>query len=142
MPGGLLNVRQYLRNPVVLWAHQRNWPPIGVCQSLDVQADRVIAETKFSDSSPFARDVFKLYAEGILRAWSVGFLPVEAGQIPPTRENPEGSLCFTKWELLEYSAVPIPDNPEALTLAIHKGMIRDSKLRGWLVKDVLAALHF
>lgn len=141
IPGGLLNTGEYLRNPVVLWAHQRGWPPIGACQSLDVRADCVIAETKFSESSTFARDVFRLYAEGILRAWSVGFLPVETRPIPPTREYPEGSLCFTKWELLEYSAVPIPENPEALTLAIHKGLIRDSWLRGWLIKDVLAALH-
>lgn len=141
IPAGLMNARQYLRNPVVLWAHQRGWPPIGACQSLDVREDRIIAETKFSEASQFAKDVFTLYAEGILRAWSVGFLPREAGQIPPSREHPDGSLCFTKWELLEYSAVPIPENPDALTLAIHKGLITDSKLRGWLIRDVLSALH-
>ena len=141
IPGGLQNAKQFLRNPVVLWAHQRTWPPIGACQKLDVQKDCIVAETKFSESSPFARDVFKLYAEGILRAWSVGFLPQEIYPIPPSRDRPEGGMCFTKWDLLEYSAVPIPENPEALTLAIHKGLITDPGLRHWLVRDVMAALH-
>lgn len=141
IPMGLRNARQYLRNPVVLWAHQRGWPPIGACQHLDVQADRIIAETKFSESSAFAKDVFTLYAEGILRAWSIGFLPQEIHPITPSAERPDGGFCFRQWDLLEYSAVPIPENPDALTLAIHKGMVRDSRLRGWLIQDVLAALH-
>jgi hypothetical protein len=34
--------------------------------------------------------------------------------------------------LLEYSAVPIPENPGALTLAIQKGFVKDRTLRDWL----------
>jgi uncharacterized protein len=141
IPSGLLNARQYLRNPVVLWAHQRTWPPIGACQKLEIIDDRIIAETKFSESSQLATDVFNLYAEGILRGWSIGFVPQEAIRRPPSKECPNGSYCFMKWDLLEYSAVPIPDNPEALTLAICKGTVSDRQLRGWLIQDVLAALH-
>ena len=36
------------------------------------------------------------------------------------------------WELLEYSAVPIPENPGALTLALQKGLVKTSELRDWL----------
>src|SRR6187431_1385171 len=67
VPAGLRNADEFLRNPVVLWAHQRTMPPIGTCERLTIQPARVIAETKFSASSPFARDVFALYAEGVLR---------------------------------------------------------------------------
>jgi phage head maturation protease len=140
LPGGLRNAEEFLRNPVVLWAHQRTLPPIGTCERLVIEPDRIIAETKFSASSAFAQDVFKLYAEGVLRGWSIGFVPVRAHPIQPTRDNPQSGTSYSLWDLLEYSAVPVPENPEALTLAIRKGMIHDADLRHWLVRDVLAAL--
>ena len=36
---------------------------------------------------------------------------------------------YTEWELLEYSAVPIPCSPESLTMAYEKGVIGEA-LRG------------
>ena len=58
VPGGLRNADEYLRNPVVLWAHQRSLPPIGTCERLTIEPDRIIAETKFSASSPFAGSIW------------------------------------------------------------------------------------
>jgi phage head maturation protease len=140
IPAGLRNADEFLRNPVVLWAHQRSLPPIGTCERLTIEPERIIAETKFAASSPFARDVFTLYAEGVLRGWSVGFVPVQVHPIPPTRDKPTGGTCYPEWDLLEYSAVPVPENPQALTLAVRKGLVKDSDLRHWLIRDVLAAL--
>jgi Escherichia/Staphylococcus phage prohead protease len=140
IPAGLRNADEFLRNPVVLWAHQRSLPPIGTCERLTIEPDRVIAETKFSASSPFAADVFRLYAEGVLRGWSVGFVPTKVFPIPPTRDQPAGGVCYPEWDLLEYSAVPVPENPQALTLAVRKGLVKDADLRHWLVRDVLSAL--
>jgi Escherichia/Staphylococcus phage prohead protease len=139
VPSGLRNADEYLRNPVVLWAHQRGLPPIGTCERLTIEADRIIAETKFTASSQFARDVFTLYAEGVLRGWSVGFIPVQAIPITSRRSKP-GGTSYPEWDLLEYSAVPVPENPQALTLAVNKGLVKDADLRRWLVRDVLAAL--
>ncbi len=136
VPAGLRNAEEYLRNPVVLWAHQRTLPPIGVCQKLEVLGDRLVAETKFAAGSPFAEDLFRLYEQGVLRAWSIGFLP--------RRSTPTATgLRVTEWDLLEYSAVPVPENPAALTLAIRKGAIKDETLRRWLQRaaaDVFAEL--
>jgi hypothetical protein len=140
IPAGLRNADEFHRNPVVLWAHQRSLPPIGTCERLTIEPDRVIAETKFSASSPFAADVFRLYAEGVLRGWSVGFVPTKVFPIPPTRDQPAGGVCYPEWDLLEYSAVPVPENPQALTLAVRKGLVKDADLRHWLVRDVLSAL--
>jgi hypothetical protein len=140
LPAGLRNAEEFLRNPVVLWAHQRSLPPIGTCERLTIEPDRVIAETKFSASSPFAQDVFNLYAEGVLRGWSIGFVPARAFAMPATRDRPQGGTCYPEWDLLEYSAVPVPENPQALTLAVRKGMIKDGDLRRWLVRDILSAL--
>jgi HK97 family phage prohead protease len=140
LPGGLRNADEYLRNPVVLWAHQRSLPPIGTCERLTIEPDRIVAETKFSASSPFAQDVFKLYAEGVLRGWSIGFVPARVHPMQATREQPHGGNFYPEWDLLEYSAVPVPENPQALTLAVRKGLIKDADLRRWLVQDILSAL--
>src|SRR5439155_19386992 len=83
IPTGLQNPAEYLKNPVVLWAHNRfTVPPIGTCQRLDVQPDRIVAETKFAQGVPLAEDLFRLYEQGILRGWSIGFVPVKAGLLP------------------------------------------------------------
>jgi len=132
-PAGLLNRDEYLRNPVVLWAHQRSLPPIGTCKSLRVERDRIIAETQFAKGVPFAEDVFRLYDQGVLRAWSIGFLPRRAR---PRR----GGMHVLAWELLEYSAVAVPENPAALTLAVNKGLIQSPELLRWIERDDFAEL--
>jgi len=127
LPGGLANRAEFLRNPVVLWAHQRTLPPIGSCIDLQVAKDRVIAVTRFATGVPLADDLFRLYEQGILRGWSIGFVPKRAGLRPPTGDGPRGMLVES-WDLLEYSAVPVPENPLALTMAIRKGIVTSPEL--------------
>lgn len=130
-----------IRNPVVLWAHNRSaFPPIGLCEWLDVQPTRVVAETRFAQGVPFAEDVFRLYEQGVLRGWSIGFVPRRAHRLraPVTaallgKAAPAG-VRVEEWDLLEYSAVPIPENPGALTVALQKGLVRDPSLRTWLAR--------
>lgn len=141
IPTGIQNAEDYLLNPVVLWAHNRaQFPPIGVCEWLDVQPRRIVAETRFARGVPFAEDVFRLYEQGVLRGWSIGFVPRQAKR-EPRRDGSTGLRVLT-WDLLEYSAVPIPENPDAVTLAIEKGLVRDPMFRDWLLMnpDVLSEL--
>ncbi len=133
VPKGLRNRDNYLNNPVVLWNHQRHIPPVGVCVSLRLTEHEVIAETQFAET-PLANELFELYAQGVLRGWSIGFQPLKA--IPLA----SGGQRFYEWELLEYSAVPIPENPQALTMAIQKGLITDPILKTWIDNDILSLL--
>jgi uncharacterized protein len=135
VPTGLANVEEFLLNPVVLWAHQRKLPPIGTCLALDVQPRRVVAVTKFADGVPLADDVFRLYEQGVLRGWSVGLLPRRASPRPGRR-----GTRIDEWDLLEYSAVPVPENPEALTLAVEKGLVTDPRLRRFIARLCADAL--
>jgi hypothetical protein len=128
VPLGLKNAEDYLLNPVVLWAHDRaRVPPIGACEWLDVQPRRVVAETRFAQDVRFAEDVFRLYEQGVLRGWSIGFVP---RRITPLVKG----MKIDEWDLLEYSAVPIPENPGALTVALQKGFVRDEFLREMLMR--------
>lgn len=121
------DLRKFNKNPVVLFGHDYSQPPIGKALWTKKDSKGIISKMKFADTA-FANDIFKLYKDGYMNAFSVGFLPTEW-------EDGDGqktaSRTYTKWELLEYSAVPVPANPEALTLALQKGIITDT------TKDIL-----
>lgn len=113
----------YLRNPVVLWAHKSGDPPVGKCVEIHTESNppALVQTVEFADH-PFAETVRKLYADKFLRAVSVGFMPLE----PPKRitdleGNGTGGYEFTSMDLLELSCVPVPANPEALARCVEKG---------------------
>jgi hypothetical protein len=71
-----------------------------------------------------------LYEQDVLRGWSIGFLPRRAGLRRTTADGRHG-LLVESWDLLEYSAVPVPENPQALTLAFAGGLITSPELIGY-----------
>ena len=110
----LWDLSNYLGNPVVLWAHDYYSLPIGIAtniekQIIDNQAV-LVAEGKFApaEANPFAQQVRALYESGIVRATSVGFIPSSARM---------DGLSEKGNELLEFSFVPVPANPQALSLS-------------------------
>jgi HK97 family phage prohead protease len=101
-------LERFQKNPIVLWSHSYDDLPIGKAISLtkDVENGKLIAEGIFA-SHQKAQDIRRLYEEKILTATSVGFIPKEYDQ--------ENNKIITKAELLEFSIVPVPCNPEALS---------------------------
>lgn len=115
----------YRKNPVVLWAHNYRGLPIG--KNIWIKSDKrgLKAKTIFA-SYEFADQVYILYQGEFLRAWSIGFVPVDF------KEGSEDSDIrgeYNEWVLLEYSAVPVPSNPDAITVAVSKGIITSEKLK-------------
>lgn len=56
--------------------------------------------------------------EGILRGVSIGADPIEARVISmPSEQDPGGLLEFTKWELVEVTITPVPENNRARIIA-------------------------
>ena len=134
MPAGA-DLKAYRANPVCLWAHNMDGaaPSIPVGRNLWIKpgADKrsLIAKTVFG-TDDFSDRIFKLYQDGFLRAFSIGFQPDFTKSSPPTpaevKARPDLAECrciYRKWELLEYSAVPVPANPEALSVAVSKGLL-------------------
>lgn len=101
----------YLKNPVVLWGHQYGMPPIATCKSLGLQGGDLMADADFFDEQtyPFADTIYRIVKAGGLRASSVGFKPLKYNY------NAErGGVDIEEAELLEWSVVSVPANPEAL----------------------------
>lgn len=101
----------YQRNPIVLWSHDYEKPPIGKCVQIGIEGRNLAGYVQFAtaDVNPFADTIFKLVEGGFINAGSVGFKPLDAPRI-----NDRGGLDFTRQELLEFSIVGVPCHPAAL----------------------------
>lgn len=122
----------YQKNPVVCWAHNYDMLPIAAASKVWKQGASIKASADFVPADmpvigPFADAVFQMYKGGFLNATSVGFMPT-AWEWSNDDDRPYG-IDFTEQELLEFSAVPVPANPEALLQAkaagIDIGPVRD-----------------
>lgn len=116
------NLKNYQQNPVFMWAHNYTAPPIGKASAVWVDDKSLKFNIEFADRDTyeFADTVYRLYKGGFLKATSVGFLP-EDWEDGDGEKEPRRS--YTKQELLELSAVPVPSNPEALVSARDSGVI-------------------
>lgn len=129
-----LKFEQFHKNPVVLFMHDA-YCPIGKCDDGPKLRKRggmteVVATTKFADTD-LANEVFELTKGEFLRGISIGMSPYSIDRSAPEpqeiRKRPELAkvrLMIRGAELAEYSFVTVPSNPDALTTAVSKGMIR------------------
>lgn len=110
----------YLKNPIVLFNHDVT-KPLGRCEQLFISEDRIIAKTRLNDDDildPYLKSIINLIKNGTLRAASIGFIPIKwhFEQKEVDGEKFEVKI-FDEWELVEYSIVAIPSNPNALRKA-------------------------
>jgi len=118
MPKGW-DIENFLKNPVVLWAHNYSELPIAIAEKVEKIQEGLKIALRFASekANPKAQQVRLLVEEGIQKAVSVGFIPHE-------RDESDEKI-ITKAELLELSFVPVPANPNALALAKAKGIDSD-----------------
>src|SRR5512141_3006698 len=95
----------YLKNPVVLWAHDQKAPPVARSEKIWVEGGRLKSVALFPEPGvyPFADTIFGLVKGGFIRGTSVGFHPLEA----EPRAGAAKGINFRKQELYEYSVLPI-----------------------------------
>ena len=114
----------YAKNPVFLPFHNYHDYPLGKVTKYWIEGDKVKAIVYFptleelSSDPKYASEKAKLvdftyycYKNKMLNAVSVGFRPLEW-----TESNT--GFDITKWELLEFSAVAVPANQDAIADAV------------------------
>jgi HK97 family phage prohead protease len=116
----------------VLWAHNSFGLPIGRAPWVKVQDGALKARVEFAPASanPLAEQVRQLVDFGAIRAASVGFRPLPGRAAWNEERN---GIDFLEQELLEFSIVPVPANPEALLDAKAAGIDTDL-VRSWAEK--------
>lgn len=114
----------YMKNPVFLGFHNSHDFPLGKVVKFWVENDSVKADVYFPTLAELSSDMnnvsekarvidftYHCYKTGMLNAVSVGFIPTEY------KETKTG-YDITKWELLEFSAVAVPANQDAIAEAV------------------------
>ncbi len=124
----LIDDGNYQKNPVVLFQHDAN-KPIGKSLWRKPNEIGLLASTQFAKSG-LGAEVFDLYAQKILNAFSIGFIPLELGKFI------EQVYHYGKVELLEYSCVSVPCNPSAVTLGFVKSL-KNQELKECFINDYL-----
>lgn len=114
----------YMKNPVFLSFHNSREFPLGKVTKFWVEGNEVKAIVYFPTLEELSSDpnnasekaklvdfTYHCYKTGMLNAVSVGFIPLE------WTETKDG-YDITKWELLEFSAVAVPANQDAIAEAV------------------------
>lgn len=134
LPGGA-DFSRFDKNPVLMLCHGYGQPgcyyplPVGKVLWTKRRPHGVMAGIQFADVTDMARDVKALFATGMLRSFSIGFISLEASLM--TREEAASRpdwqaaydrtggkvLVHRKWMLIELSVAPVPSNPDALVTA-------------------------
>ena len=114
----------YMKNPVFLSFHNSREFPLGKVTKFWVEGNEVKAIVYFptleelstnpeqaSEKAKLVDFTYHCYKTGMLNAVSVGFIPVEWIET-------ENGYDILKWELLEFSAVAVPANQDAIAQAV------------------------
>jgi hypothetical protein len=120
----------FMKNPVFLPFHKADAFPLGKVVSVYVEGNAVFADVYFPKLEELASDkenasekarlvdfTYHCYKNAMLSAVSVGFMIKDAKNILDAEGYVTGYKIL-EWELLEFSAVTIPANQEALTQAV------------------------
>ena len=130
---GAWRTENFEKNPVFLWAHQKDQLPIGRVTSIKAGDDGLRATVEFAgddEAHPHAETVKRLYKGGFLNSVSVGF-DVTADRKPTPEERKAGARWVaTSAELYEISAVPVPADVGAVaTKRIRAAGLTDEDAR-------------
>lgn len=114
----------YMKNPVFLSFHNSREFPLGKVTKFWVEGNEVKAVVYFPTLEELATDpnnasekaklvdfCYCCYKTGMLNAVSVGFIPIEWIET-------DNGYDILKWELLEFSAVAVPANQDAIAQAV------------------------
>lgn len=129
IPPAEWKLANYEKNPVLLWAHKYDQPAIGKALWTKITPEGLLQKFQFAKHA-FAQDIYELYADKFMTAFSVGFM---------SNRDEQDSTILRNCELLETSAVPVPCNPNALALALRSnaGMLHTVEALSF-VKELVA----
>ena len=128
----------FMKNPVLLLSHQYYLPPVGKVTKIEKRDNGLWFEAKFADTEA-GKEVATLYRDGMMSAFSVGFMPrkmemSDAAGEPTNDYWKADKVVYTDTELLEISVVSVPANPDAIVDAYEKGLIKSKDFSGLVVK--------
>lgn len=130
-----IDLTNFNKNPVFLLCHNSHDLPVGKVTKVWVEGKSVKSTVYFPTLAELSSDlnnvsekakltdfVYHCYKNGMLNAVSIGFIPLEWTET-------KNGYDITKWELLEFSAVPVPANQDAIAEAVKSFGLDESVVK-------------
>ena len=117
-----IQLDHYIRNSVILWAHDHSRPAIGLARDVTTQGGKLKGTVGFTEKGVdhFGWSIGQKALAGIIKAGSVGLRIIEWEWIEEDRAEELGyDFLIKKSELLEFSMCNVPMNPFALQKQIE-----------------------
>lgn len=123
------DLEMFKKNPVLMASHRYSDFPIGRVTDITVDGKKLTFKAIFSQETQAAKEAYALVKEGILKAFSVGFIPREY--------DTDNQNTITKAELLEISLVSVPANPFAIVTAksMEHNQLAQEMVKEWLLDE-------
>lgn len=135
-----IDTKNFLNNPVFMWAHDLSREPVGNVLLLEKErgdkGKALLATVLFHCLTDVSKNVCEMFMLGIVRATSIGFIPKRGGVYFPNETERAASgmqpwgVVFRQCELLEISGCPVPANPYALAREVAKSMSPEGRKFG------------
>lgn len=142
-----IDTSNFLKNPVFLWAHDKTKPPIGKVKDLKVENNILKGKVEFwrnptdpaywSEYDKLSVMLYEQYKKGFLKGVSIAFIPIEK-----ILNKATGGVIYNKISLTEISAVPVPDNPEALSIGKGFCSLADIEIIKSICEETLKSYDF
>ena len=129
----------YMKNPVVLWAHgasgMHSSGPSGgipIARTLSIGHDdqgRIVADFQFNSGDTFASRVENAWNGGFIRGASIRYVPIKVTEVRG-RRGEVTRLRIEESELVEWSLVPVPADPDSVRAAARALNLPEEIFRG------------
>lgn len=132
----------FRRNPIVFADHDYSMERV-IGRGIDtkVEGAALVSTTEFA-AEGMGNVAFRLVQAGLVRSWSVGWQGLESHNFGSVKKcqacadaieaGHEFGVHYTQQELLEYSLVTIPANPEAIMGLQAAGLVRRAEAEEWM----------
>jgi len=126
------DLTKFKENPVILAHHNYHDFPIGQALEIGVEGGKLVFKMLFTSATEEAKQAYQLVKEGVMRTFSVGYIPREY--------DANDQRITTKAELLEISLVTVPSNASAVVMAkgMEKNDLAQSLVKYWMMEKKLA----
>lgn len=113
-------LKNYKKNPVMLFGHQQLIPAIGIMENVKVENGKLVGYPKFDpqEIDPFAWMIGEKVRTRTLRGGSIGYRVLKVEVVENARDGTR--YILKEMELYEFSIVNVPALPSALSRRVVK----------------------
>ena len=127
-----ISFKNYRKNPVVLWAHD-SYQGIPIAKTVKIGHDeqgRIAADFEFNSEDEFAARVENAWNGGFIRGASIRYVPTKVVEVRDEQGRVD-RLRIEESELLEWSLVAVPADPDSVRAAARAMNLPEEIFRGF-----------